>query len=131
MGGNFPITFKTAKVIEPDNVTHLQRPFHALDPPVISLGFACFPTIERITPPLSSNTESIRRHARNHGGLQVPVEHKEVWIAPYIGAVIVHKNSDIAHDPDIALAAVLPQRPPLLKECKLDGPPNFQFTLVL
>ncbi|NJR12863.1 hypothetical protein HC776_03160, partial [bacterium] len=49
-GGNLPIRFKTAKMINADVIDHLERGPHALDPPAIAAGLHHVPAIQRIAP---------------------------------------------------------------------------------
>src|SRR5579859_5425598 len=69
--------------------------------------------------------------ACDHGGLKILIQIKEIGMAPYVGAVIVHKDRGIAHDPDSTMRAKLPQGVPLLEKGKLDSPLPLQFALVL
>ena len=49
---------------------------------------------------------------------------------PHICAVHIHKDGDIAHNPNLAVPAVIPQRAPLLVEEELDHLFNRQFAAI-
>src|SRR5216683_3454309 len=118
-------------MVQPENVTALQRPGYAVDPPVIVLRLARFPAIYRISPALARNAERVRRDASDHGGRKVFIQVKDVTIAPDVRAVKVDKDCHIANDLDAALVAILSQRAPLLEERKLNGAFGFQVRLKL
>ncbi len=128
--GNFPVALKAAEMVQPHDIAHLQRPAHASHPPVVAGRFARVPAIQWVPPALSGFTEGVRRNARHHRGLQIFVKIEKIGIAPDVGAVIVHKDGNVAHDPDAALRAVEPQRAPLFEKRKLDGALHFQLALV-
>src|SRR5579859_1104014 len=130
-GGNLPITFKTPEMIEPDDVADGDRPRHALHPPVITAGLAHVPAVKRIAPPLPSGAECVRWNPGHHGRLEFIVKMKKVWMPPYVGAIVAHKDGHVAHDLDSALRSITAQRPPLLEESKLNGAFDFEFALVL
>src|SRR5438034_10987829 len=96
--GNFPIAFKAAEVIQADNVTSMKGPGHPFDPPVVAQRLNHVPAVKRISPTLAGNAEGVRGHARNQGWLKIIVKIKQSTIAPSVGAVIVHKDRDIAND---------------------------------
>src|SRR5262245_6757307 len=50
---------------------------------------------------------------------------------PYVGAIVVNEDGDVADHLDAALRAVAAQSAPLLEEGKLHHALNFQFALVL
>ena len=58
------------------------------------------PTIERIPPELPSRREIIRRNPGYDGGFPCLIKEEQLWVRPDIGAVMRHKNRDIADDLD-------------------------------
>ena len=46
---------------------------------------------------------------------------------PNVGAVVVHEDGDVAHNPDFALRAVTTQRPPLFVKSELQRTPNLDI----
>src|SRR6266571_5555045 len=119
-GGNLPIFFKTAEMVEPDDVVSLQGRTHSLHPPVVSPRFQNVPAIQRIPPALTGFAERVRRHPGNDGGLKIMVEVENIGMRPHIGAVVIHKDSHIPNDADGAGHAIRTQGTPLLKKSELD-----------
>ena len=128
---DFPVALEAAEVVQPDDIAGFQRRAHAPHPPVIAAAFESVPAIERVSPALPGFAEGIGRNASYHRWLQIVIKMEKVGIAPDIGAVIIHKNGYVAHDPDSPLRAVFTQRPPLFVERKLDGALHFQLTLIV
>ena len=93
-------------MIEPDVVKIARQPAHAVDPPPISLFLHHIPAIKRIAPALAAFAEKIRRYASNNFGIERGVQTKQIGMRPHIGAVKIHKDSDITHYADRMLSAI-------------------------
>src|SRR5580698_2839232 len=96
------------------------RSANAIHPPVEASLLQHIPSIERISPPLSRFAEVVRRHARYSNRRKVFIELKNIAVRPYIRAVVIHKNGDIADKSDISLSTVFAQRRPLFIKSKLN-----------
>src|SRR5579863_1912366 len=118
-------------MIEADNITGLQSPGHALYPPVVVRGFARIPAVKRIAPSLACGAECIGRNAGHYGWLQFIVQVKKFRMPPYVGAIVIYEDRYIANYLDSTLHAIMAKSAPLLKECKLHRPLDFQLPLVL
>src|SRR4029077_2766432 len=125
-GGNLPELIEATEVIEAYVVAMLRGPAQALYPPLIAALLHDIPAIQRISPSLSGLAEKIGRNSSDHFGLQLAIQAKELGMSPDIGAVVVHKDGNIAHDADGALRTISTQCVPLLIECKLQGAAHSQ-----
>src|SRR5580658_89812 len=125
---NLPELVESAEVIQSDVVAVLGRPAQPLNPPFIAALLHHVPTVERISPTLSSLAEKIWRHARYNLRLQIVVQPEQLAVRPHVGAVVIHKDCDIAHNADRPLGAVPSQRPPLLVESKLQRAANLNVS---
>src|SRR5206468_3645732 len=105
--------------IEPDVVAVLRRPAQPLDPPLISALLHHIPTIERVSPTLSGLAEKIRRDPGHDFRLEILIQSEELTVCPYVGAVVVHEDRDIADNTNCTIGAVTPQGPPLFVESEL------------
>ena len=117
--GYLPIGLKPAKMIEAHDVAGLNRPAHALDPPVVAARLERVPVVQRVAPALSGLAEGIGRAAGDNFGRKVVFQAKDLGMRPHVGAVIADENRDVANDANAALAAVRAQGAPLLEECEL------------
>src|SRR5580658_1897074 len=124
---NLPELVEPAEVVEPDVIAVSRRPAQSLHPPLITLRLHHIPAVKRIPPALSGLAEEIRRHARNHLGIKILFQPEQFAVHPDVGAVVINKDGEIAHDADRALRTIAPQRLPLLVEGKLQGAANLQF----
>src|SRR3984885_10657244 len=124
---NLPKLIEAAKMVEPDVVAVLGRPAQALNPPLIASRLHHIPAVKGIAPTLSGLAEEIRRHAGNYVRLKVLIQTEYIAVGPYVGAVVIHKKRHVAHDTDLALGAITPQRLPLLVEGKLQGAPDLKI----
>src|SRR5512146_1714740 len=125
--GNFPALFEAAEMINAQQVAHVHGPAQALQPPLVSARLEHVPAIQGIAPTLPGFAESVRRHSRDYLRLQVLVEPENFRMCPHVGAVIIHKNGDVADYADGACRAVLTQGAPLLKEEELQNTADLQF----
>src|SRR5579872_6841214 len=99
-GRYLPVGFEPPKVIETNDVAGLKRPFHALNPPVVSALAEDIPSIQRIPPALSSCAEEVRRHTRDVDRPAFLVELKDLRMAPDVGAIEIHENRDVSDQLD-------------------------------
>src|SRR5205807_1244847 len=83
-GRDFPKRLKSAEMIHPHYIEHLECRAHSFHPPTISVVREHVPAVERIPPQLSRRAEIIGRNAR-HG---VPPE--QFGMRPDVGAVLSH-----------------------------------------
>ena len=125
--GNLPELIESAEVIEPDVVAVLRGPAQALNPPLVASRFHHIPAVKRIAPALAGLAEEIRRDAGNNLGLEIVIRAEEVAVRPDVGAVVVHEDSDIAHDANGAFCAVAPQGLPLFVEGELQCAADLQI----
>src|SRR5262249_16417311 len=117
---NFPKLGEAAEVIEANVIASLSCPAQALDPPVVAVSAHRVPVVERIAPALAGGTEGIGRNAGDDFGSEISLEAIEFLVGPDIGAVVINKDCDIAHDADRCAGAVLADCAPLLPEKKLN-----------
>src|SRR5690242_9294775 len=120
-GRNLPIGFEAAEVIEPHNVTGLQRPLHPLNPPVVASLAKYIPPVQRISPALTGFAEEIGRNTGNIDGLAVLIELKDVRVTPNVSAVEADEDRHVADQLNAQRHTVLMQRAPLLEKEKLNG----------
>src|SRR5260370_687793 len=124
ISGNFPELGKPAEVVEADEVASLRGPAQALHPQAIAGCAHGLPVVEWIAPALSGGAEIIGRDARDDFRLKVIFfQPEQVAVRPYIGAVVIHENGDVADDTNGLFRAVVTQRVPLLPEEKLHNSP--------
>src|SRR5208337_1616934 len=127
IGGNFPAGFETTEVIDAHDVTGLDRPAHALDPPVVAARLEYIPVVERVAPTLSRLAERIRGNTGNDLGRQVILQAKDFGVDPHVSAVVADEDGNVADDADAALAAVGAESAPLLKEGELQKALHFEL----
>ncbi len=118
-GGNGPIRFKAAEVVDSERIDELESMANALDPPCIALFCVDGPVIEGISPELSGCGEIVGRHSRHMGRCSLVVESKEFGVCPHVGGVVRGKNRNVADDLQPVRMCVFPERPPLRKEQEL------------
>ena len=126
-GGNLPVRFKAAEMIESHHIEKRERGTEALDPPLVSVGGQQVPAINRIPPKLSGGAEIIRRHAGDHGRAALIVEIEQIGMSPDVRAVVRNIDRDVAHETDAALLAIGLEMFPLLEEFELPILVGFQF----
>src|SRR5271157_753634 len=68
VGWDLPVGLESAEMVEPYDVVGLNRPAHALDPPVVPAQLELVPVVERIAPALAGFAEGIRRDAGDNLG---------------------------------------------------------------
>src|SRR5271157_1401730 len=68
VGWDLPVGLESAEMVEPDDVVGLNRPAHALNPPVVPARLELVPIVERIAPALAGFAEGIRRDAGDNLG---------------------------------------------------------------
>src|SRR6185369_7088458 len=118
---NLPELGEAAEVIEANDVAVLRGPAQAFDPPVITLLGHRLPVVERIAPALAGGAECVRRHTGDDFWLQILVQSIKFTSRPDIGAVVVHKDGNVAHYADGPLRTVKTEGTPLLVEKELDS----------
>ena len=116
---NFPTRSKSAKVIDPRNINHLQSGSHALNPPFETIRQHPLPIEDRISPVLSGLAEIIRRHAGDNDRSAIGIELELIWIGPDIRRIVRHKDRNVADHFNAAPVAVNFQIEPLFEEEKL------------
>ena len=116
LGGNRPVGFEPAEVIEPNHVMERERTTHASDPPVEAAVAQRVPAVQRISPALTGGREVVGRHAGDADHAAVLVQLEDLRVSPDIGAVVADKDGDVAEDTDVAHVCVLAKRAPLLVE---------------
>ncbi len=131
LGGNGPEGFKTAKVIEPDNVVQCMGTAHAVHPPVEAPAFQHLPLVDRVAPALAGRAEIVRGHTGNANRSKVFAQLKNFRVGPHIGAVVVDEDSHVANEADVALRTVAAQGFPLLIEGELYGLLDFEIVPAL
>src|SRR5713226_3126239 len=125
VSGDFPKLGKTAEVVEADEVAGLRGPAQAPHPPAIASGAHGLPVVEWIAPALSGGTEIVGRDAGDDFRLKVIFfQPEQVAVRPYIGAVVIHENGNVADDTNGLFRAVVTQSVPLLPEEKLHNSPG-------
>ena len=118
-GGNLPVRFKAAEMIEPHHIEKRERGTEALDPPLVSAGGQQVPAINRVPPELSRGAEIIRRHTGDYGRAALIVEIEQIGMGPHIRAVVRNIDREVAHETDTALLAISLELFPLLEELVL------------
>ena len=99
----------------------MQRPAHALNPPVVAARFQHVPAIKRISPALTGRAERVGRNAGNDLRFQIRVQAKDVGMRPHVGAIEADEDGDIAHDLNAAARTLGVQSLPLFEEGELNG----------
>ena len=85
VGGNRPVGFETAEVVEADDVVKLARAADAVDPPAESLLGENIPVVKRIAPALAGGREVVGRYAGDADGLEFIVEFEQLGVNPDVG----------------------------------------------
>ena len=95
-GGDGPVGFEAAEVVEADDVVEGVGAADAVDPPVEAALVQDIPAIERIAPALAGRAEVVGRHAGDADGREVFVELEEIGMGPDVGAVEGDEDGDVA-----------------------------------
>ena len=106
VGRNLPVGFEAAEVIDANDVAGLDRPAHALDPPVVTARAQRVPVVQRIAPALSGLAEGVRRNAGDDFRRQIFLQAEEFGMGPDIGAVVADEDGDIADHANAAIGAI-------------------------
>src|SRR5580704_848489 len=123
---NLPELIEPTKVIQSHVVAIPRRPPQPLNPPFISSRLHHVPAVKRISPPLPSLAEEIRRHAGHYFRLQVLLQPEKFAVHPDVGAVVIYEDGNVAHDANRAFRAIPPQRLPLFVKGKLQRAADLQ-----
>ena len=120
-GGDGPVGFEAAEVIEPNRVVKRERTTDTRDPPVEASFAQCTPFVKRIAPTLAGLREIIRGHAGDANRTPLFIELEDLGVRPYIGAVVADEDGYVAEDADLSLVAIAFESAPLVVEEELDG----------
>lgn len=124
VGGNLPIRFESAEVVDANDVAERKQRAHALYPPVVALLLVHRPGVERVAPELPVAAEVIGRDAGDGARAARGVEVEEFLVRPDVGAVRRHEDRHVADDVDAARIGVGLQRLPLAEEAPLAEAPE-------
>ena len=117
---NFPVFFKTAEMIQADEIHLLQHDFNPFNPPAVSVLRHDIPPVQGMPPALSRFAEIVRRYSGNVSWLTFFIQIEEMRIRPHIGAVVRYKNRKVPDDFDAPFVTVLFKRRPLPENLKLN-----------
>ncbi len=115
-GGDLPIGLEAAEMIEPDQVHEREQRANTIDPP-LKAGLAVrLPLVDGVAPELAGRREVVGRHAGHHLGPPLPIELKQLRVAPDIRRIGRHKDGEVAHQPNASAMGIGPQHLPLAEE---------------
>src|SRR5690348_7115543 len=97
MRRDFPELRESPEMVETNVIASLCGPAQAIDPPVVAAGAHRVPVVKRIAPTLAGRAERIGRNTGDYFRLQIVLQSEQFAIGPHIGAVVVHKNRDVAN----------------------------------
>src|SRR6185312_14576309 len=112
-GGDGPVGFEAAEVVEADDVVEIMGAARAVNPPIEAVVAHFIPFVERVSPALASSGEVVGRDAGDPNRSEVFVQFEEVGASPDVGAVVVDEDGNVADELDAALRAVGAEGTPL------------------
>src|SRR5271165_7229453 len=77
-GWNFPVRFESTEMIQSYHIKHLQGRTKTMDPPAMTGGSRYVPSIERVSPQLTSGAEIVRWNASDRSWPGVLVQTKQL-----------------------------------------------------
>jgi len=86
---------QSTKVIEAQEIDHLQRVSHAVDPPGEPVVCQGIPIIHRIAPPLAEFAEVVGRDASDNSRMAVPIELEQLLMGPDVRGIVRNEHGDI------------------------------------
>ena len=120
VGGNGPISFEPAKVVDPYNIDELGGRFEPVDPPSVTAAGVHLPIVERVAPKLPILAEIVGRHAGDGLRMAIPIDPQDLRMCPRIRAVQRNVDWHVAEQADAVCLRIGTQSTPLLKEQELN-----------